>query len=81
MLIKTEKLYRNTLLNIQKYIFISTKKTHIYKLTIRVIQRYILDIIDIRKQIQTKSHPHTYTNDHEVHEGSRKTKDKHLNLE
>lgn len=79
MLIKTEKLYRNTLLNIQKYIFISTKKTRIYKLTIRVIQ-YILDI-DIQKQIQIKSHPHIYTNDREVHEGSRKTKDKHLNLE
>lgn len=80
MLIKTEKLYRNTLLNIQKYIYLfPQKKTRIYKLTIRVIQ-YILDI-DIQKQIQIKSHPHIYTNDHEVHEGSRKTKDKHLNLE
>lgn len=29
MLIKTEKLYRNTLLNIQKYIFISTKNTYL----------------------------------------------------
>lgn len=79
MLIKTEKLYRNTLLNIQKYIFISTKKTYL-QVNSQSYSKCILDI-DIRKQIQTKSHPHTYTNDHEVHEGSRKTKDKYLNLE